>query len=206
MPQGPFNTLVAKMQGLTSYAALALGKQSDLLMSAFHGTKYNQGYNGNLFWAANSAGVTMSSGLATTYLGICLSNPAASTKNLAVRKISGLFDVAPAGVAALGLITGFAAGGVTVHTTALTLHAAKLGASVSGAQGLVDSACTIVGTPAWTEQFAVNIASTDPVGFNVDLEGGIIIPPGGYAAVGSVGAAGPTSGFFGSIQWEEINP
>lgn len=206
MPQGPFNTLVAKIVGLNSYSWLQLGKQLDLLNSQLRGGKYTAAYQGAMFDAANSAGVTMSSGLATTYLGICLSNPAGSTKNLSVRKVTGLTAVAPAAVQPLGLIAGFAAGGITAHTTALTVQNGVIGSAVTAAQAKVDSACTLVGTPVWFRHLAVNAASAALVGFNEEINGGIIIPPGGYLAVGSFGAAGPTNGFLGSFEWDEVAP
>lgn len=209
MPQGPFNSLVGKIVGLTSYSWLSLGKQNDLLNSRLRGDKYTPAYQGSMFWAANQAGATLSNALATTYVGLCLSNPAASTKNLSVRKVTGAFVVAPGAVGALGLISGWSAAGVVTHTTPLTVQNSKLAGSAV-AQGLADAACTIVGAganaPSWNRFLAVSKVSAELANFNEEVEGGIIIPPGGYLAVGSFGAAGPGSGFVGSIEWDEIVP
>ena len=84
-----------------------------------------------LFMGANPSGVTTSAALATTYVGLCLSNPAGNASggkpiNLLVRRVSGVVIVAPAAVLAFNLITGYAAGGVTVHTTALTPFSAQI--------------------------------------------------------------------------------
>lgn len=205
MPQGPFNTLVAKIFGGAGYfSPLALGKQTDLLSSAWHQSKYTQAYQGGAFFGANSAGVTLSNSLATTYVGICLSNPAGSTKNLAVRNISGLIAVAPAGEQALGLIAGYAAAGIVTHTTALTVQNTIIGGSVAGAVAKLDSAATLVGTPVWAQWLAVNDVTANNASFSREFKSGFIIPPGGYLAVGSFGGAGPASGFLGSMEWEEI--
>lgn len=202
MPQGPSNTLVAKLGQF--FAPMSLGKQNDLLDSKLHGDKYTQAYNGNLFYAANSAAVQLSTALATTYVGICLSNPAASTKNLAVRGVYGALVVAPAAVNTLGLITGYSAAGVVTHTTPLTVRNGMINGAVTG-QGKADSACTIVGTPAWSRWFTSSKVSAELNNFGEDLQGGIIIPPGGYVAIGSL-LVTPATSFVGAIEWEEINP
>lgn len=205
MPQGPFNTLVAKLIGATAFSPLIMDKQSGLLASALHGDNYQQAYQGNLFWGASQAGATLSNGLATTYTGICLSNPAGSGKNVVIRRVAGDIVVAPAGMIGLGLITGYAVGGITVHTTPLAPTSSFInGSAVPVAK--VDAACTLVGTPIWSQHFVSNGATTNNASFSLDLAGGFILPPGGYAAIGSVLAAGPTAGLLGSFQWEEVAP
>lgn len=160
-----------------------------------------------LFMGANPSGVTTSAGLATTYVGLCLSNPAGNTSggknvNFLVRRVSGVVLVAPAAVLAYNLIVGYAAGGVTVHTTALTPFSALIGTGPASTAKL-DSACTLVGTPAWAMPLQSNIVSANLMSFNLDLNGAIAIPPGGYIAIGT-NVAGPTSGFQGGISWEEV--
>lgn len=206
MPQGPFNTLVAKILGSTAYSALSLGKQSDLLKSDLHGGKYTQAYQSNLFWGANQVGATLSSGLATTYVGLCLSNPAASTKNLVIRKVTGTLVVAPAAVAALGLIVGYVAAGVVTHTTALGIQSSLYGVNAPTSQAKVDAACTIVGTPTWNRMLASSTLSASLTRFSDEVDGGIVLQPGSYCAIGSFGAAGPTAGLMGSFEWEEVSP
>lgn len=205
MPQGPSNTLIAQKIGGTAYAPASVGKQNDMLDSRLHGDKYSQAYLGNLFFAANSAAVQISTALATTYVGICLSNPAASTKNLVVRNVSGALVAAPAAVNTFGLIVGYAAAGVVTHTTPLTVRNSVIGSSAAAAQGKVDSACTIVGTPAWGRWFGSSKVSAELNNFAEDIQGGLVIPPGGYVAVGSL-LVTPATSFVGSIEWEEVSP
>jgi hypothetical protein len=155
----------------------------------------------NTFLAANPSGVTTSAGLATTYVGICLSNPAGSGVNLIVRRVAGQFIVAPSTVTGLGLITGYSAAGIVTHTTPLTPFSRIIGTGPTP-KGLVDSACTIVGTPVWTAFLSETLIATDLPSFSVDLAGMLILPPGAYVAVGTT-IAGPASGFQGSFSWEE---
>jgi hypothetical protein len=181
--------------------ALQCGYQKDLLTSDYHARKYSRAYGQNLFTAANQAGATLSAGLATTYVGLCVSNPAGSGKNLALMNVSGLIDVAPAAILGLGLIVGYSVAGVVTHTTALTPFSSFVGTGPAPV-AKADAACTLVGTPEWARFFDVSLASTNQPSFFNEIDGGIILPPGAYAAIGAT-VAGPTSGFFGSMEWEE---
>lgn len=202
MPQGPIPSQGYVLNNAKVAAPLHAGQQGDQYTSSRHGVYYNPAYLGMGGLAANPSGVTTSAGLATTYVGICLSNPAGSTVNLEILRVSGSFIVAPATVTGIGLITGYAAGGITAHTTPLTVQTSLVGPTASTLQGLVDSACTLVGTPVWSAWLAETpLATTLPV-WNVDLEGSIIIAPGGYIAIGTT-IAGPSSGFVGGFCWAE---
>ena len=170
-------------------------------VSQQYGEKYLSAYAGKLFVGANPSGVTTSAGLATTCVGLILSNPAGSTVNLILRRVTGAFIVAPSTVTGFNLITGYAAAGITTHTTALTPFAAKIGASATP-QGLLDSAATLVGTPVYTMVLGETPTATTLTSFATDLQGSIILPPGAYAAIGTT-IAGPASGFQGSFEWQE---
>lgn len=110
-------------------------------------------------------------------------------------------SVAPAGIATLGLIGGFAAtGGVTAQTTPLTVQSGQVGNSAKGV-GIALSAATIV-TPTWLEQFvdgftAAALPSPSPV---VDIDGRWGVLPGGFIGFGALTAV---TG-LGSIVWEEV--
>jgi len=165
---------------------------------------YASARSGTVGWAMNPSGVTTSAALATTYVGLCLSNPVASGKSLSILNVSGAFIVAPTTVTGVALITGWASGGVTVHTTALTVG----NGFVNNADVLVakaDSACTLVGTPAWSMLLSQTASATALPSFNIDVDGLFLIPPGGYIAIGTT-IASPASGFQGGIMWREIAP
>ena len=119
---------------------------------------------------------------------------------------------APSTFIALGLIDGWAAGGITVHTTPLNtsinsgyVGAAPTGGSIVGPASIanLDAACTLVGTPTWDRWITGNAASGNPVAFSIDIDDDEIIPPGGYVAIGA-NIAGPGSGFLGTLGWEEV--
>jgi hypothetical protein len=190
MPQNPLVAFVAVHGG----KSVALGTDTEgNLLTTSAGTA--------LFLGANPSGVTTSAGLATTYVGLVLSNPAGNTVNLVLRRVGGAFIVAPSTVTGLNLITGWASGGITVHTTPLTPFSGLIGTGPTPTAKL-DSAATLVGTPVWTMSLSETLVATDLPAFNVDLGGSIVLPPGAYAAIGTT-IAGPASGFQGSFQWEE---
>lgn len=160
------------------------------------------GGNGvQLFQGGNQSGVTTSVGLATAYTGLCLSNPANSGVRLILRGITGMLVVAPAALTSFNLITGFAAGGIVTHTTPLSPGPALIGGSAAPS-GLLDSACTLVGTPVFTIDLGLTPTATSVTSFALDLKGAVILSPGAYAAIGTT-IAGPASGFIGSMQWLE---
>lgn len=199
MPQSPYQVNI----GLLNGAAIGIPAAPDrsLLVSESLPALYNATLLGNSFFAANPTGVTTSAGLATTYVGLCLSNPAVSTVNLILTRISAALIVDPATITNISLITGFAAGGITAHTTPLSTYSAIIGgAAVS--QGLVDSACTLVGTPVWSDVLAQGTSAILAANFNQSVPGDLIIPPGGYVAIGT-NIAGPASGFKGAFRWIE---
>lgn len=196
MPQSGIIGLVAQGAGSTTAKPLTVDANG-----AMQNVGVASAANGNVGVAANQTGATLSAALAPTYTGLCLSNPAGSGKNLIIARVSGLFDVAPAAFTALGLIIGFSAAGVVTHTTALT----PLNALVGGGAALIgkaDAACTIVGTPAWGRWMSVTVSATGEANFDEIVNGEIVIPPGGYIAIGA-SIAGPATGFFGSITWSE---
>lgn len=181
---------------------LRAGQLGDLIVTELHARYYEQAYRQNLFFAANQAATTWSAALATTYTGLCLSNPAGNQKNLVLTKVSFALSAAPAAIAPLGLITGYASTGVTAHTTPLTPASNLIGTGPTST-AKADAACTLVGTPVWTMPLMGGFtAATLPAVTQsvLDLEGAIVIPPGGYAAIGALTAV---TG-FGGLFWEEV--
>ncbi len=179
-----------------------IGNQNDRIVSQLHGKMYEQCLRLNLFGAASQAATTTTIALATTYTGLCLSNPAGNTKNLVPRQVMAALSVAPAGIAPMAVGGGYAAAGVVTHTTPLTTYCMKLG-NGQAATGLADAAATLVGTPRVIMPFlggftAAALFATTPA--IMDLEGSIIIPPGAYVFVYTLTVA---VGLFG-ITWEEV--
>lgn len=201
MSQTPLNATVA-INPSKVYTPLQSDAQKSIWTSDRHGKYYQPSYNGTGALAANQTGATTSAGLATTYVGLCVSNPAASTVNLVIQTVSAMINVSSS--CGIGLIGGFSAAGVVTHTTPLTVYSTKLGSVITSPiiQGLADAACTIVGTPIWIDQFVGTVATTF-ASFMRDINGEIIVPPGGYVAIGTSIASG-TAALFGKISWEEV--
>lgn len=225
MGQSALGFIAASFQG--SIAPGRVDPQSALFQSQRHGKYYASVYGtparispsipaqaGSVFRGSNPTAVAISAALATTYTGLCLSNPAGSTVNLAVKRAAGVLFAAQTAFIVLGLITGWSAAGVVTHTTSLNadiingyVGAAAASGSVIGptTQAKLDSAATIVGTPMWDRWITGNTVTAVPCNFSIDLDDDLIIPPGGYVAIGANAASTATS-FLGSFMWEEIAP
>lgn len=149
---------------------------------------------------------TTTVGLATTYTGLVLSNPVGSPVNLVLNKCGYAFTVAFAAVAAIGLMTGFNASTNVTHTTPVTPRSQFFN-SAGGGVGLLDSAATLPTAPTVNTFFdsaTTATAAVPPLPHGiVDMEGSIIIPPGGYVAFFTSAASGAAGGFF-SFSWEEV--
>lgn len=202
MPQGNLNYSMQRGAN-TALTAIAGDAEGNTQIVQSHGDTFNATFNKRTFFAANQSGVTTSAGLATTYTGLCLSNPAASTVNLSPRRVAGSLIVAPAALTAFGLIVGYSAAGIVTHTTPLTSLQSMFIGGGTVPQALVDTACTLVGTPTWSIWLTITSSATSVVSFSLELQGTRLIPPGGYMAIGST-IAGPTSGLLASIDWEEV--
>lgn len=187
--------------------SLRLGSLGDLIVSPLHGQNYEATARKRVFFAANQSAATTTVGLATTYTGICISNPVGSPVNVELLAVGMGFIVAfPAG-AALGLMTGYNSSTNVTHTTPITPASNFVGETYSG-RALVDAAATLPTAPVVNMLLgsgltgAITTSTQGPVGL-FKLDGGIILPPGGYAAVYTSTVSG-TSGFFGSFAWQEI--
>jgi hypothetical protein len=211
----PFNSFNNAQTGVRA------GQQKDAWYSQRHSWLYQSTYGtpalgsvaavaGASFSGGNAAAATLTVGLATTYTGCCLSNPAASTVNLVVRKV-GIAVSATSAANAFGLATGWIAAGVVTHTTPITgilgnyIGAATASGSVAlaaASQAKLDAACTLVGTPLYT-QFLGAAATSSVFGGLFSVDDAFIVPPGGWCAI--VGSGG-TTGFWGSFYWEEVAP
>ena len=183
-----------------------LGPSGELVVQELHGRYYETTARKALFSGANLAGVTTTVGFATTYTGLCLSNPIGSTVNLVPNKISYGALVVQAGAAILGIMTGFHSATNVVHTTPLVPLSNFVGAPAG--IGAIDSAATLPIAPTrllLLDTLMTGALTTLPQGGKVvDLEGSIVIPPGGFAAFYTSAASAAASLAFG-MQWEEIS-
>jgi hypothetical protein len=149
-------------------------------------------YRGKVFQASNQGpgGTTTTIGLATTYTGLCVSNPAGANVNLVMLQYGIAVVGAPAALATVGLLGGYAVGGVTAHTTPLVPLSTFMNTAVATGQAKADAAATLVGTPTLLMALGVTPITgataqvvNPPVILNVyDFKGSFILPPGAYIA------------------------
>lgn len=169
-----------------------------------HGRYTDAALAGRLFSASNVAAQAVSVALATTYTGLCLSNPLGNSKNISVLGAQYALSAAPAAPASLHLLAGYSAIANVTHTTPLAAPGAQncLMGTGGPASGKVDSAATIVNPtyfiPLGSGFTAAALYGTTPMW--IDLGGLLILPPGAWVAWGALTAV---TGFGGFI-WEEL--
>lgn len=175
------------------------GKQGDQIQSKLHGDLYEQAYRGNLFSVANQAAVTTTAGLATTFTGLAVANPAGSGVNLVMRHFQcAQFAVGAAGAIGVMVGAGAAAGSLTVRN-------AKVGGPASATT--TASAGATIATPV-LERIVGSVGSLATTGYGLapaisyDFEGSLIIPPGYFVA--SFTSAVTTSALLFGFTWEEV--
>ena len=184
-------------------ATSRFGQQGDKIVSQLHGKYYEQTARGNMFYAAIQAVSTTTVGLSTTYTGLCISNPVTSRVNAVLNKVSVMQSVLQGTqVEAYAIATGFNNTTGVTHTAALAVKNCLVG----GNPGVVvaDTSATLPTAPFYT-LFVHNTATAtaDGTGAVVDLEGSIVLPPGGYAAWVSPAQAS-VAGLWFSFFWEEV--
>lgn len=181
------------------------GKQGDGIVSELHGRYYEQTYRGNMFSASIQAVATSTAGLATTYTGLCLSNPITSTVNLVLNKASVMQSVIQSvQPEAYAIAVGFNATTNVTHTAALVTRSNKIGSGTSSV-GLADTSATLPTAPFYhTFVHNTGSATVNGTGSVIDLEGSIILIPGAYAMWVTPGQAS-VAGLWYSFQWEEVS-
>jgi len=185
---------------------LRYGATGEVVVQELHGRYYEAAVRNTQFSGANIAAVTTTAGFATTLAGFCLTNPIGSTVNLVVNKVSWAELVAQTAALLLGIQTGYSASTAVIQTTPL----APLSNFVGQPAGVGLIASTVVMPVAPTRLILLGSLTTGAIttqiggGNVIDLEGSIVIPPGGYAAFYTSAASAASSLAFG-MQWEEVS-
>ena len=178
------------------------GQLGDTIFSELQARYYEQAYRGNIFNAANQGAQATTVALATTYTGLCISNPIGNRQNLVLLKVGIALNAAPVAISTIGILTGFSATSNVTHTAALTPQSQLIGIGPQST-AKIDSQATLVGSPVVNTMLmggftAGATPSTGPA--LIDLEGSIILPAGAYAAIYTLTA---TSGTY-SFTWMEV--
>jgi hypothetical protein len=161
----------------------------------------------NIYLTANQTGCVWTVGLATTYTGLCLSNPLGSGKNLSLLGVSHQEVVAPTGIAAVYLAGLYHATAVT-HTTPAAVTRASLGAAAVASVAKADTGATLPAAPTimlnLTAGHTSGALSTSAAPAFIPLDGMITIEPGGFVIIANF-TIGVAVGQQGAFIWEEID-
>jgi hypothetical protein len=151
--------------------------------------------------------VTTTAALATTYTGLVLSNPVASTVQLVIQSVSYAPVVAQTSDLTLGLMFGYNSTTNVTQTSPITVVSGVVGGAIG--RGLLANAATLPTAPVLAlvlGSLATGAISTVPNdGGFYNLNDGtplIVIPPGGYVAW-YTSAASVASSLNLCIQWTE---
>jgi len=180
------------------------GDSSSAMIVAEDKARYAESTNnGNMFSSAVQALVTTTVGLATTYTGLCLSNPLGSGKRLLLNKVSWMQSVLQATqIEGIALAVGFNGTTNVTHTTPVAPKSNLVGSGLTPL-GLTDVAATLPTAPTYSHFLANTATATqnNPGGV-VDLEGSVILLPGAYIIFATPTQASVAGMWFG-FQWEE---
>jgi len=194
--------------GAANSQALRSDKQGGLTVTELNPRYYENAYRGKKFFGSNGATPTVTTvAFATTYTGLALINPANSGVNAVLDKVGLSFLVVFPAVATVGLMVGFANAGTTTFSAAASSGASALVGSGLIAKCTAALSATLVGTPVLHTVFgsgltgAVTVQTTQWA--NYDLEGSVVIPPGGYAAIYTSTVCG-AAGMCASFNWTEL--
>jgi hypothetical protein len=155
---GPLATTSSLAAG--QQPAARAGNMGELIVSELHGRYYEAAYRKTMFSAANQAGATTTVGLATTYTGICLSNPINSTVNLVVQKVGYAQLVAFTAAAVIAVAAGYNSNTNVTHTTPVTPRSNYFNNGTTG-QALVDVAATLPTAPVYTHVLGTALTGAD---------------------------------------------
>jgi hypothetical protein len=157
------------------------------LVSVMHGRFYELSRIGNLFYAANTAGVLTAATTTAAALGLIISNPAGNNKDIVIEAYGITNALAETALSNFGIMGGYSVAGVVTHTTPLVFGTAfaclNLG-SPNAPTALVDAAATVV-NPRVLMMFGGNALATavNTGQFNmIDIGGAIRLQPGAWVS------------------------
>jgi hypothetical protein len=198
--------LVGRLLRAAGVHPLTSTPEGDLLAAQGHG-KYNAAVmTGNVYSATSQTGVVLTVGLATTYTGVCLSNPNGSGKALSILAAGFSEVVAPTGIQTAFLAAGYSTTDVT-HSVAGVPVNMRLGRAI-GCSGKFDTGATLPVAPKYVATLnsghTSGALSTAACPALYELGGLCILDPGGFAIIAGF-TVGVAVGCYGCIIWEEID-
>ena len=162
---------------------------------------------GRVFYAATQAVATLTVGLATTYTGLCVSNPVGNNYDLILMKASFMQSVIQATqVEAYAIATGWHASTNVTHTAAASVYSAYVNnaPATNSSTAKADTQATLPTAPVYTHfMHNTGTATANGTGITNDLEGSIILGPGAYAVI-TAPAQASVAGIWFSLSWMEL--
>lgn len=193
-------------------AITRFGNMGDSIVSELHGRYYEAAYRKSLFTSGVSALIATATTASptTTITGAqVLYNPIGNGYNVVINKVSLGFALANlAGV--VGIATGYnnttAISGTLTATTATAKN--KFLGGTAPTAGSYASASITLPTAVTLDTILATTGSLATTGIDIntmlyDLEGSIILPPGGYATIWSSFII-PASSLLSTFTWEEV--
>ena len=207
---GPIATTTSIAPGLQS--PQRAGQLGDTIVSELHGRYYEGAYRRARFGGAMQAVIATATiaGLSTSITGVpVLYNPIGNTNNVVLEKVGVSLLLAPAAPLAFGIAVGYnGATALSGTLTSVTPRSKFVGLGAAPTAGMYASAAiTLPTAPTLDTIFGTldtgAITTTTTNGSLYDLEGSIILPPGGYV-VFYTSAVLVASALLVSYQWEEV--
>ena len=192
-------------QTVSGYNAgnVRVGALGDLIFSELQGRYAEMAYNKRIFTAVAMGVATTVVG--TGMIGLQLWNRTTSS-NLVLLKASGMTIVTSASETDTVLAFGSGQTSAPSGQTAITgVTNNFLGGAAPGALALNAGTFTNAPVAMWNLMHnTAAIATTgEDIGFSIDFEGSIIVPPNYYVAFATVGAAAASGGQNLSLMWYE---
>lgn len=191
------------------------GQLGDVVVSELHGRYYEQTYRRNMYSGAISGATGLTATAlgvitATAYTGLALYNPPNSQVVCVLQKCGWALPIAPAAATVVSLGQ-FYSPGIPYTTTAVSAKnnyiqgPAPTASLYSVATFGISSTAPVTTTPTHTLGWVGTVAATSTANqlTITDLEGSIVIPPGGGVCY-YLSTVAQTNGFFGSFAWEEV--
>jgi hypothetical protein len=182
---------------------------NEMGVSEVHARYYEGSYRKTRYNAAMQAVLATATiaGLSTSITGTSvLYNPPGSTVNLVVEKFGVGFVLAPAAPLVYGLACGFSNTALSGTLTSLSPRSNFIGSASGQGQCAASAAITLPIAPTVTHVLGQldtgAITTVTGVAGAYDLEGGLILPPGGFAVFWT-SAVLAASAHIASWQWEE---
>jgi len=198
-------------QAAGSQPPIRSGQLNDVIVSELHGRYYEGAYRKARFGGAQQAVIATATiaGVGTAITGaLVLANPPGSAVNVVIEKFGVGFILAPAAPLVYGLATGFSNTAISGTVTSVTPKSKFIGSAVNPVAQLAVSASITLPVAATVDTILGHLdtgAITTVTGVSglYDLEGSIILPPGGYCHF-FTSAVLLASAHLASFQWEEV--